>query len=294
MPGFRLVLLVLLLAGCRVPVAEASKPFAHTVLRPVANLHSGPGVERSVVSQALYGARLQELERRDGWVKVRGEDDYTGWIEAAALRALGPQEDYPADPARAVEVDVLGANVFRVADVTKQAPVLTLPFGARLERTLGVKDNARWFEVRLADASLAWIQAGDLRADARTFTIEESLALARRFLGVTYTWGGTSSFGFDCSGFTQAIVRRRGVLMPRDSVQQVAWGGLAEVTRREDLRPGDLLFFGRDLARVNHTGMYLGDGKFIHDTPKGRPGVQISELSEPDWSKALVAMRRVK
>jgi hypothetical protein len=198
------------------------------------------------------------------------------------------------DGREGLEVDALGANIYLEPDVTKHAPLMMAPFGARLERANGGKDTPRWLEIRLPDRRAAWIQAGDVRADSKPLDISASLALAQRFLGVTYTWGGSSSFGFDCSGFTQAIIRRRGRVMPRDANIQAVWPGLAPVGTRTELQPGDLLFFGRDAAHITHTGMYLGKGAFIHDTPKDHPGVQVSELGDPTWTKLLVAMRRLK
>lgn len=276
--------------------AWGKDPAAFVAVRPVANLHSAPREDADVVSQALIGARLLELERKDGWTRVKGEDDYSGWIQASALRALGDQERYPAslDPGKVVEVDALGANLYREPDVTKHAPLMTVPFGVRLERANRKKDTPRWMEIRLPDHRTAWIQAGDVRTDLKSLDIPESLALAKRFLGINYTWGGTSSFGFDCSGFTQTIVRSRGVIMPRDARIQAAWAGLAEVPDRAQLQPGDLLFFREDTDRITHTGIYLGNGAFIHDSTSNRPCVQISGLGESGWSKSLVAMRRLK
>ena len=81
--------------------------------------------------------------------------------------------------------------------------------------------------------------------------------------------------------------------MPRDAKVQAAWNGAIPVERKA-LRPGDLLFFGSSAAKVSHTGMYLGHGKFIHDTTNGHPGVQVSHLHEMPWTKLFVAARRVK
>ncbi|NTW86191.1 MAG: C40 family peptidase [Holophagaceae bacterium] len=269
---------------------------AHVVLKPVINFFSAPREDSDVVTQATLGARLVELDRKDGWVRVKGDDDYPGWAPLAALRPLAATERYPAslEPGKAVEVDALAANLYQEADVTKHAPVLTAPFGVRLERLNGGRDTPRWIEVRLPDRRVAWIQSGDVRTDLRPLSLEASLALARRFLGITYTWGGSSTFGYDCSGFTQAIFRRRGVILPRDANLQAEWSGLAAVADRTLLQPGDLLFFGKDAAHITHTGIYLGQGSFIHDTPKDRPVIQVSGLGEPYWSKLLVAMRRLK
>jgi len=64
----------------------------------------------------------------------------------------------------------------------------------------------------------------------RVWTIPELIALSQRFLGLPYTWGGTSSFGYDCSGFTQMLCRRGGVLIPRDADVQAAWSGMTAVS----------------------------------------------------------------
>jgi hypothetical protein len=266
------------------------------VITPVINFHSGPRVDSDVVSQAVLGARLVELDRKAGWVRVKGDDDYPGWVQVSTLRALKNSERYPAflEPGTVVEVDALAANIYFEPDTTKHAPVMAAPFGVRLERLNGGKDTQRWIEVKLPDQRVAWIQQGDVRTDLKRLSIEASLELARRFLGITYTWGGKSTFGFDCSGFTQTIVQSRGALMPRDARIQVAWSGLVTVADPTLLQPGDLLFFGKDAAHVTHTGMYLGQGSFIHGAPRYHPRVQISEMSDPSWSKLLVAMRRLK
>lgn len=81
--------------------------------------------------------------------------------------------------------------------------------------------------------------------------------------------------------------------MPRDADQQASWIGVTSVERK-DLQAGDLLFFGASPKEISHTGMYIGDGQFIHDSTNGPPVVQISRLDEEPWTKILVACRRVK
>jgi cell wall-associated NlpC family hydrolase len=148
--------------------------------------------------------------------------------------------------------------------------------------------------VRLTSGEQAWIQRGDVEErTSKNLTIQQSITSAKKFLGVTYTWGGSSSFGFDCSGFTQMLMRKRGIIMPRDADVQAAWSGVMPIQRAE-LKPGDLLFFGSSEKKITHTGMYIGNGEFIHDTTHGRPMVQISRLSDQPWTKILVACRRAK
>jgi cell wall-associated NlpC family hydrolase len=89
------------------------------------------------------------------------------------------------------------------------------------------------------------------------------------------------------------LVRRRGILMPRDAQPQADWSGATPVERK-DLTPGDLLYFGGSAKKITHTGVYLGDGKFIDATTWQTPMVRIDDLNDPHWSRLLVAMRRVK
>jgi len=259
------------------------------VLRPVANMYSEPSEDGVVVSQAIYGANVTLLEQKEGWARIRTADDYTGWTPLSMLRAGQPY----ASHGRVAEVQSLFAHIYRESNVTRHAPLLTVPFETRLEVIAEPPDNTRWLQVRLPDDRPGWLQTGDAAFDAKPLTIPEMLALSRKFLGLPYTWGGTSAFGYDCSGFAQMLCRRRGVNMPRDAQPQADWSGVAPVERK-DLAPGDLLYFGSSDKHISHTGVYLGDGKFIDATTWQTPMVRIDDLDEPHWTKLLVAIRRPK
>jgi len=257
------------------------------VLRPVANMYSRPTEDADVVSQAIYGSNVLLMEQREGWAQIRTPDDYTGWTPLSALR---PGPTYAAG-GRVAEVVSLFAHIYRESDVTRHAPLLTVPFESRLE--VVAQPNERWLQVRLPDDRSGWIQAGDLAFDAKPLTIPEMITLSKRFLGLPYTWGGTSSFGYDCSGFAQMLCRRRAIHIPRDAQPQADWSGAARV-KREELVPGDLLYFGSSGKHITHTGVYLGDGRFINATTFQTPMVRIDDLDDPHWTSLLVAMRRVK
>jgi hypothetical protein len=257
-------------------------------------MYSAATEDADVVSQAICGASVALLEEKGEWVKVRTPDDYPGWMPLASLRRYSSGDHTYASTGKVVQVASLFANVYCEASVTKHQPVLTLPFETRLEVIPGAKSDAgRWIAVRLPDQRTGWIQRGDIDPDPQPLSVSGTIALAKRFLGLTYLWGGTSTFGFDCSGFTQMLVRRRGIVMPRDADLQAAWQGMLPV-KRNKLRPGDLLFFGDSPQKITHTGMYIGHGKFIHDTTHEHPGVQISRLKDPYWTKLLVTCRRLK
>jgi cell wall-associated NlpC family hydrolase len=257
------------------------------VLKPVVNMYSRPSEDADVVSQAIYGANVGLVESREGWLRIRTADEYTGWAAAAALRQGPPY----AVEGVVVEVASLFAHIYREANVTRHAPLVTAPFETRLEVARQV--NERWLEVRLPGGGAGFVQQGDAERNPKKLTIAEMLAFSRRFLGLPYTWGGTSSFGYDCSGFVQMLERRRGVPMPRDAQPQADWDGLHAV-KREELEPGDLLYFGKSDHKITHTGVYMGGGKFINATTYQTPMVRIDDLNEPRWDRLLVASRRVK
>lgn len=254
------------------------------VLQPVANMYAQPSTDAGVVSQAIYGANVGLVEQKDGWARIRTPDEYTGWVPASDLLA---GKSY-ATTGRVAEVRSLFAHLYREDSVTKHAPVLTVPFETRLAV---ISDDSRWAKVSLPDERTAWVQTGDLEFGRKPMTIPEMLEFSKRFLGLPYTWGGASSYGYDCSGLTQMLERQRGVLMPRDAQPQADWSGNQPVEGK-DLQPGDLLYFGSSDKHITHTGMYLGDGKFINATTYQTPMVRIDDLNDPHWTRLLVAMRR--
>ncbi len=258
------------------------------VLQPVVNMYSKPTEDADVVSQAIYGVNVGVLEQHEGWARIRTPDDYTGWALLASLRTGPP---YAAE-GRVAQVISMFAHIYREPNVTRHAPLLTVPFETKLEIAADGAEN-RWLEVRLVDGRTGWVQTGDVACDRKPISTPEMLALSKKFLGAPYTWGGTSSYGYECSGFMQMLERQRGVLMPRDAQPQADWSGVVPVSR-QNLEPGDLLYFGSSDKRITHTGMYLGEGKFIDATTYQTPMVRIDDLSDPHWVKLLVAMRRVK
>ncbi|MBJ6363011.1 C40 family peptidase [Paenibacillus sp. GCM10012307] len=107
-------------------------------------------------------------------------------------------------------------------------------------------------------------------------------------VGTPYKWGGTTTEGFDCSGFILYIFNQYDVQLPRTSKTQAETGTKLE---KDELRPGDLVFFNTDGKGISHAGIYVGNGQFAHSSSS--KGVIISKLSESYYEKRYVTARRV-
>jgi cell wall-associated NlpC family hydrolase len=109
---------------------------------------------------------------------------------------------------------------------------------------------------------------------------------ALRFIGVPYVFGGTTSAGFDCSGFVQHVFATIGVHLPRTADAQYDAGA-----RVRNLRPGDLVFFETYTSGPSHVGIYLGHGRFVNASTSR--GVTVSSLNDPYWANRYIGARNV-
>ena len=117
---------------------------------------------------------------------------------------------------------------------------------------------------------------------------------AMELIGARYRRGGTSTeTGFDCSGFTRHVFETSlGLVLPRRADEQATATGLVAV-RREDLRPGDLVFFNTLKRTFSHVGIYIGDNRFIH-SPRTGQRVRAEDLSLAYWAKRFTGARRAE
>jgi cell wall-associated NlpC family hydrolase len=120
--------------------------------------------------------------------------------------------------------------------------------------------------------------------------VQTLLKRALALLGTPYRWGGTSTSGFDCSGMVGYVFKTAlGIELPRVSREMASSGTPVE---RSALTPGDLLFFGVHGRRVDHVGIYVGEGRFVHAPRTGRD-VTVSSLDGGYWSGKFLQARRV-
>ncbi len=114
------------------------------------------------------------------------------------------------------------------------------------------------------------------------------ISLSMNYIGVPYVFGGTSPYGFDCSGYVQYVFANAGISIPRTADVQYDFGTPISTT---DLVSGDLVFFSTYTYGASHVGIYLGDNNFIHASSSR--GVTIDSLGSSYWSSHYIGARRI-
>lgn len=217
------------------------------------------GAEKITVVEA--GTQVKVLDHENGWYKLRFPRGTEGWMRGDLIR---PVTSTVAAKTKSKTTTVAKAPA---KPKTKTSIVAAAP------RTTVAKRGSR--------PSLA---AGPASSDL--------IKTAYSQLGTPYKWGSTSrsNGGYDCSGFVTYVYKTKGVKLPRTS-RDMAKAGQSVSTK--SLKSGDLVFFktGRS-SRINHVGMYVGNGKFIHSS-SGQGGVRIDSINSGYYARKLVSARRV-
>lgn len=168
--------------------------------------------------------------------------------------------------------------------------------------------NSGWYKITTVSGMTGYIRADLLDITGKNTTItpvvsntstysapatsasSSIVSTAKNYLGVPYVWGGTSPYGFDCSGFVQYVYKQHGYTLNRTANAQTA-NGIS--VSRDSLRPGDLVFFEKtyNTYGASHVGIYIGDGQFIHASSVR--GVTISSLYESYYNSKYYCARRI-
>jgi gamma-D-glutamyl-L-lysine dipeptidyl-peptidase len=244
--------------------------FSAIIRAPVAPMHAEPRISSAMVSQQLAGHRVDALAEDDGgeWARVRGGDDYEGWIHAGFL---AKEPATTARQSRRITRISLGCSTRTASGVSR-----VLPLRAFLA----------------PDETLVSGEVIESTRRAARFPLEPSAIVASAsayFAGTSYLWGGVTPWGADCSGFVQTVFALHGKQLPRDASQQ-AQAGEDAGTDATALEAGDLLFFSdREDKRVTHVGLATGDKRMVH-LGLGRGGYSIERLT--DRKDAFVALMR--
>lgn len=222
------------------------------------------GLDDLLATQALLYQPLFVYGHDGAWdhVLVLGQKGsvypwgVAGWLPAAQVSFQAP----PAgQPTATVDVPVLHLGGLELSYGT-EIPVAAAPEGG----LAAILPTGRFSA-----------PPGTLRIGAMPRSGPAVVAQAERFLGLPYLWGGTSAFGYDCSGLTYSVYRMFGITLTRDAGDQAGHGTAVEV---KDLAPGDLVFFAFDDAKtVDHVGIYAGNGMMV-DSPHTGAAIELVPL----------------
>jgi len=220
----------------------------YEVIEPQAPLRGEPSHDAPLLTEALKGERVTIYEKNDeGWAWGQlAADGYVGWLSANALAPPG------APPTH--KVAALRTLVFPGPSI-KLAPLEALPLGARVA-------------VARREERMAVTQSGGYLPAVHLAPIDvyetDFVAVAERFLGVPYLWGGKTVLGLDCSGLVQIALAACGISCPRDSdMQEEALGSpVAAAADLSDLQHGDLVFWTGHVAIVRDRANFLHANAF--------------------------------
>lgn len=212
-------------------------------------LRKDPSEKSEMVSQLLFGETYSVEEESGGWCYITTEyDNYNGWIDNKMFTEAS--ESYYL-------------KLKKNSCLINSLPVLKLAISGNghlfvpAGSTLGNLADGKFIEsdkirYRIPGSAIKKIIDGNVSV-VRT---------ALQFIHTPYLWGGRSSFGFDCSGFTQIVYKIHGIRLPRDARQQVSIGQL--ITEVKDVSEGDLVFFSDKGSNITHVGIALSNNSIIH------------------------------
>ena len=280
------------------------------VCMSTASFNNDPGFSAESGTQALMGMPVRILEENDDWYRCVNMEGYTAWVITRSIAEM-TEEEYDAYLAKPkVFVTKKYSTLYSEKNVNS-LPVSDLVWGCIL---IDEGKSGSWRKVSVTDGRTGYVPASDV-IDLNVWmknaqpTEKNIIETAKQFCGFPYVWGGTSVKGVDCSGLSKSAYFLNGYVLRRDASQQVKTGDSVDVHKFVEgeftkealgnLRPGDLLFFGRKAEngrreRVTHVAIYMGDGMIIHSSNV----VRINSLipGEKDYyagAKRLLKARRI-
>jgi Cell wall-associated hydrolases (invasion-associated proteins) len=266
-------------------------------------IRSGPGEDKKILGKLPKNGGCEVLEEsKDGWTKISADttnDSIVGYVNSDFLitgdEALRKAKEVGNYVAKAITEglnirDKASTDAEVIDQMAKGEELIVLDSKVSTDDS----EHSDWVKVAVdsddADNDSAYvakeyvsitfqlihavsiqeIQYGSGVSSARVSLVN----LAKDHLGEAYRWGGTRlGVGVDCSGFTQALYRKMGYSIPRDSRSQAAAGHRISAS---ELKPGDLVFYGSS-RYINHVAMYIGGGRIIHASNR-IDGIKISNM----------------
>ena len=238
----------------------------------VANIRSKPDHHEELATQSILGTPIKILKKgEDGYYLVQTPDNYISWLDDDGFTFMSETQwkEWKSSP-KIIYTNEYG---FSYTDADLNSQTVSDLVAGNLLKIMG--EDSDFYLVNYPDGRIAYVKKDEAKLFTEWYNSlnpngETILKTAYRFMGIPYLWGGTSTKGMDCSGFTKTVYYLNGIVLQRDASQQVNTGELVDTKDGwQNLQPGDLLFFGRKAdenrkERVTHVAIYIGDGDFIH------------------------------
>ncbi len=219
-----------------------------------------PAHQSEMSNEIIFGESYTIIDEQSDWLLVRsGWDAYQGWISRGSHTPIS-QKDFND---LFVRPEVFCTAPFQSAFLSSSADSLYLSAGSRLPF---FNEGSRQFRINDVIYTLSHdaTYSGIIDKNIRSSVIET----AGRLINTPYLWGGKSSFGTDCSGFVQTVLRIHGINIPRDSPEQSGQG--SAVQSPDNSRTGDLAFFHNEEGKIVHVGFVAPQGLILHASGKVR------------------------
>lgn len=246
-----------------------------------------------IQTQLLYGEPVIVEEVRQAWAKIiavwqpstKDERGYPGWVPLAQLKE--------AEPIHATGFTRVIAGKAQLWN-TDGSPSIVIPFNSTLPY---IGESGDYLRVCTPDGEALLLKRDAEQAPSvhqfEKKPVSDAVDKGLSFLDLPYLWGGMSSYGYDCSGFTYNMLKACGHSIPRDGGDQARGGKEIPMDDQSLWAKGDLLFFADDegKASVRHVGFYFGDGLLLHSPSTGK-SIEVMKLAGTKLARELCAVRR--
>ncbi len=282
------------------PVDNQNQIVSGLINNSVANLRSKPKHSSEIVTQVLLGTPIKILKKEKAWYLIQTPNKYIAWVDAPAIVEINKDDLNTFKQSKKIIYNKQYGFSYSKPDINSQT-ISDLVIGCILPAKV---HNGEFYIIEYPDKRSAYVKIDETVKIEDVFNKQiaekELTKTAMKFLGIPYLWGGTSSKGIDCSGYTSLIYFMSGTVLQRDASQQIQYGDV--ITNEFDYKPlqiGDLLFFGRKATdkkpeKVTHVAMYIGDTEYIHASGKVRISSIDKERENYDPEYAPTFLRTVR